>query len=96
MPSLRARLKKIEYFIGRRQKQSNLPSSIEGIPILPVYKYLGLRLNSKLTMDPQINSIKTRITDLKRRLRPFLLGAETDTRKKQIFVLPLCEFLLPL
>ena len=42
--------------------------------------------------------IKEKSTDIKRRLAPFLYGADMDTKKNmwQVFVQPLCEFILPL
>ena len=41
-------------FCHRNQRNSKLPNEIENIPVLQDYKYLGLKLDSKLTMKSQI------------------------------------------
>jgi len=71
---------------------------IEEIPVVNSYKYLGLRINQKLTMDDQIAYINDKSEDLQRRLSPFLYNSDLDTKKNlwQVFIQPICEFLLPL
>jgi len=86
-------------FVSRHMKpllsQNDL---IEDIPVVTNYKYLGMRINQKLTMSDQLSYINNRAEDLQRRLSPFLLNSDLDTRKNlwQVFIQPLCEFLLPL
>jgi len=71
---------------------------IEEIPVVNSYKYLGLRINQKLTMDDQIAYINDKSEDLQRRLSPFLYNSDLDTKKNlwQVFIQSICEFLLPL
>ena len=73
-------------------------TEFEGFPVCAEYKYLGLKLGNKLYMDSQLNYIREKSQDIFRRLSPLLYKADLDTRKNfwQIFVQPLCEFVLPL
>ena len=85
-------------FVGRRMRRSLRYESICGFPVCGEYKYLGVKLTSKLTMGSQLDYIKYKARDIQRRLSPFLHKADVDTKKNlwQVFVRPLIEFVLPL
>jgi hypothetical protein len=87
----------VEY-IGRHMKKKLLQGSFCDFPVSNEYKYLGLKLSSKLTMRSQLQFIKDKSESLYRKLSPFLHKAELDSRKSlwQLFIQPLVEFLLPL
>ena len=85
-------------FLGRHMKPNLTETEFEGFPVCAEYKYLGLKLNNKLYMDSQLKYIQLKSEDIFRRLSPLLYKADLDTKKNlwQIFVQPLCEFVLPL
>ena len=85
-------------FIGRRMRTSIRIDKISGFPVCKEYKYLGLKLNCKLSMNSHLDYISNKSKDIHRRLSPFLYQADLDTRKNlwQVFIQPLLEFALPL
>ena len=71
---------------------------IGGVPIVTKYKYLGTYLDSKLTMNFQIECIERKSNFLFARLYPYLSYATADARKDmwRTMVLPLFNALLVL
>jgi len=69
-----------------------------GVPIVTKYKYLGTYLDSKLTMNFQIECIERKSNFLFARLYPYLSYATADARKDmwRTMVLPLFNALLVL
>lgn len=55
--------------------------SINGIPIVSKYKYLGTCLDNKLTMKTQLDSIRRKANFLFVRLYPFLVTASAEGRR---------------
>ncbi len=95
---LNAKKSGIVEFINRRSKPKLIGQEFCDLPICKEYKYLGLRLTNKLSLQNQLSFIKYKSTELHRRLSPFLHNAELDTKKNlwQVFIQPLIEFILPL
>ena len=85
-------------FVGRKMKTKLVSESFQGLPICKEYKYLGLKLTNKLSIQSQLNYIKKKSFGIHQKLSPFLHNADLDTRKSlwQIFIQPLIEFVLPL
>lgn len=88
-------------FLPRKGKQ--IPSlkvgdTINSIPIVPEYKYLGCWLSQKLTMDTQLEKIKKTSDILKHKLLPALLSCSTSYRLNlwKLLISPLIQFLGPL
>jgi len=69
-----------------------------GIPVVKKYKYLGLWLNSKLSLDDQLEHIRKKSKFIKAKLSPVLSTTSLDYRKNlwALFIRPLFEFTLPL
>ena len=65
--------------------------TINDIPLCDKYKYLGTWLNSKLTIDPQINHIRKKAAHIYVKLYPYLMSASADARRDmwQTMVAPL-------
>jgi len=82
-------------FVNRRMRRILLEPTYKDFPICREYKYLGLRLTNKLSMESQMNHIKQTTNCIFQRLSPFLYKAELDTRKSlwQVFIQPLIELL---
>jgi len=72
--------------------------TVLGIPVVSKYKYLGLWLNRKLTLDDQLAHIRRKANFIALKLSPLLHKVSLDYRKNlwEIFVKPLFEFLLPI
>jgi hypothetical protein len=85
-------------FMGRHSKPYLNCQNILGIPVLTEYKYLGLWINSKLTLDKQIKHIYKKNLFIKSKLAPILDRASLDYRKNlwTTFIRPLLEFCLPM
>ncbi len=85
-------------FVDRTMKLKLKDQTFQGFPICNEYRYLGLKLTNKLSMKNQLNFIWWKAKEIHKRLCPFLLNAELDSRKNfwQMFVQPLIEFVLPL
>lgn len=54
---------------------------IDGIPVVSVYKYLGMYLEPKLTMSTQLESIRKKSDFLFVKLYPYLANATADGRR---------------
>jgi hypothetical protein len=67
-----------------------------GVPIVAKYKYLGTYLDSKLTMNLQVETIERKSNFLFTKLYPYLSSATADARKDmwRTMVLPLFNALL--
>jgi len=85
-------------FIPRRKRRQIIQESISGIPIVKKYKYLGLWMNSKLTMDDQIDHILSKSTFILHKLYPILEKVSLDYRTNlwRVFIEPLFLFTFPL
>ena len=68
-------------FVGRMMKTKLKADFFEGFPVCKEYRYLGLRLTNKLSMNSQLNYIKTKSRNIFQRLSPFLYGADLDTKR---------------
>jgi len=68
-------------------------SCFEGFPIVDKYKYLGVWVDSKLTLDPQLKYIKDKVSFLSQKLWPLLKCVSLDYRINlwRVFVRPLFE-----
>ena len=55
--------KKKSGIIKFKKKDSNQPQEqeIEGIPIVKQYKYLGIIIDQKMSMEPQLEFLKNKI-----------------------------------
>jgi len=84
-------------FLPRASSNLIKSKEIQGIPIEPKYKYLGLWLNQKLTLDDQIAHIKKKSDFIKNSISPVLSSRSLDYRKNlwDLFIRPLFEFTLP-
>jgi hypothetical protein len=71
---------------------------IMGIPVETKYKYLGVWLNQKLNLDPQLVHIKRKSDFIRASLGPVLSKCSLGYRKNlwDLFVRPLFEFTLPI
>jgi hypothetical protein len=87
-------------FKGRRQRNSllKLRELFEGIPVVDQYRYLGLTLNSKLTLKDQISFISRKSAYIRYKLSSIINNSTLELRKKfwQMFIRPLTEFTIPL
>ena len=83
---------------GYVQRKQWIPSieTIEGIPIVTKYKYLGTYLDFKLTLETQNDHIKRKSDFLFARLYPYLSHATADARKDmwRTMVMPLFNAVL--
>ena len=61
--------------LGGQSRVLNAGSCFTGIPVVEKYKYLGLWVNSKLTMDLQLGYIKDKAQYLEFKLWPLLKNA---------------------
>ena len=71
---------------------------VGGVPIVNQYKYLGTFLDSKLTLKPQLNHIRTKSNFIFTKLYPYLSQASADGRRDmwQTMVAPLFDGILML
>ena len=78
---------------GKTTKILKLGDKFEGIPIVNSNKYLGLWLNQKLTMQPQLDHILKKTNFITIKLWPVLKKISLDYRKNlwTILVRPLFE-----
>jgi len=83
-------------FMGRRCKSRRLPldSNVEGIPVMLSYRYLGLHLDSKLTITTHLNKLKERLISQAEALGKVLFHYSAGYRKDlwRLLVRPLSEF----
>ena len=81
--------------LGKDDFYLQLGSEIEGIPVVDKYKYLGLWVDRKLTMEPQLKYIKEKANFLTYRLYPLLKCTSLDYRINlwKILVRPLFEMM---
>lgn len=78
---------------GRQTSTLKTGSVFESIPIVDKYKYLGLWLDKKLTLDPQLHHIKKKSGFIRSRLAPLLGGISLDYRINlwTVFIRPLFD-----
>ena len=78
---------------GRTTTALELGDKFEGIPIVDSYKYLGLWLNQKLTMQPQMDHILKKTNFITIKLWPVLKKISLEYRKNlwTILIRPLFE-----
>jgi len=78
---------------GNQKSSLKLGSRLEEIPIVAEYKYLGLRLNKKLTMEPQLTHIRKKSKFIRVRLAPTVKNLRLDYRMNlwTIFIRPLFD-----
>jgi len=83
---------------GNQKSSLKLGSRLEEIPIVAEYKYLGLWLNKKLTMEPQLTHIKKKSKFIRARLAPIMKNISLDYRMNlwTIFIRPLFDQLASL
>jgi len=88
----------VEFIPRRTHSRFIIGSQIMGIPIQDKYKYLGLWLNRKLTLDDQIEHIRKKSDFIKVKLGPVLSVCSLGYRKNlwELFIRPLFEFTLPI
>jgi len=87
----------VEFLPRHGQSRFIEAESLLGIPVERKYKYLGLWLNQKLTLDDQIEHIKKKSKFIKVKLGPVLTNSSLGYRKNlwELFIRPLFEFALP-
>jgi len=80
---------------GREKHTLEIGSSVEGIPVLQSYKYLGLYLDNKLTSKVQIKYIEEKVRFISYKLRPLIDNISAGYRKNlwSTFIRPLFELL---
>ena len=77
------RLEKIYNEENKKVKTKWIPAldGINGIPIVSVYKYLGIYMEPKLTMSTQLENIKKKANFVFVKLYPYLVNASADGRR---------------
>jgi len=85
-------------FVPRQGNSTNylqIGSNVDGIPVVEKYKYLGVWIDGKLTMDPQLQHIKDKTNFLVYKLWPLLRNVSLDYRINlwKVLVRPLFEML---
>ena len=84
-------------FIPRHAKKTNFESNeLEGVPIVNKYKYFGLWMNQRLTLDDQYLHIKKKSDFLRAKLYPMLTQSSLNYRENlwSMLMRPLFEFTL--
>ena len=78
---------------GNQKSFLKLGSQFEGIPIVSEYKYLGLWLDKKLTMKPQLTHIRRKSKFIRGKLAPILRNVSLDYRMNlwTVFIRPLFD-----
>ena len=81
--------------LGRQSPILNAGSCFAGIPVVEKYKYLGLWVNSKLTVDLQLEYIKDKAQYLGFKLWPLLKNVSLDYRINlwTVLIRPMFEML---
>ena len=81
---------------GREKKSLKIGGLIEEIPIVDQYKYLGVIINPKLTVELQLEHIKQKANFLQFKLWPVLKHVSLDYRINlwKILIKPLFELLV--
>ena len=81
--------------LGRQSSVLKVGSLFAGIPVVEKYKYLGMWVNSKLTMDLQLEYIKEKAQYLVYKLWPLLKNVPLDYRINlwTVLVRPMFEML---
>jgi len=87
-------------FSNRRGRKLSLVinETFAGFPIVDHYKYLGVWLNQKLTLDTHISHMNKKISFIRSHLSPALYNTSLDFRKSlwQLFIVPSFEFGIPI
>jgi len=88
-------------FLPRLDRQSaalKINSSFEGVPVVDRYKYLGMWVNFKLTLDPQLDYIREKSQYQVYKLWPLLRNVSLDYRISlwTILIRPMFEMLVGL
>jgi len=86
-------------FLPRLGRQSSIlvvNSLFEGIPVVERYKYLGLWVNAKLTMDMQLDYIRDKAQYQVYKLWPLLKNVSLDYRINlwTVLIRPMFEMLI--
>jgi len=68
-------------FLRRSMKRNLKNKQFHGFPVCNEYKYLGLRLSNKLSMNSQLSYIKNKSVNIFQKLSPSLYGTDLDTKK---------------
>jgi len=81
---------------GNCKRVLKINSLVEEIPVVDKYKYLGIWIDSKITIDPQIKHINDKTNFLSFKLWPLLGNVSLDYRINlwNIMVRPLFEMLI--
>jgi hypothetical protein len=88
--------KQIPYMCRKEKEWKVEINDINGVPIVPKYKYLGTILDNKLVMKTQLNFIRKKADYLYVQLYPYLSNASADGRKDmwRTMVFPLFNAIL--
>ena len=81
--------------VGSRDHYLKVGSYFDGFPVVDKYKYLGLWIDCKLTMEPQLDHIREKAAFLRYKLLPLLRNVSLSYRINlwRVFVRPLFEML---
>jgi len=84
--------------MGKNNFYLEVGSKFEGFPVVDKYKYLGLWIDSKMTMEPQLKHIKDKANFLTYKLYPLLKCASLSYRINlwKVLTRPLYEMLFGL
>ena len=80
---------------GSNTPYLQIGSCVEEFPVVKEYKYLGVWINGKLALDPQIKHIKEKVNFLSYKLWPLLKCVSLDYRINlwKVFVRPMFDML---
>ena len=80
---------------GRTSNYLQIGTCVSGIPVVEKYKYLGVWIDGKLSMEPQIQHIKDKTNFLVHKLWPLLKTVSLDYRINlwKVLVRPMFEML---